>query len=326
VSKLGCSSRLVVILGIVLLALFLASFVMGPLGSKFFNIQVPTELQVSKPHVVLPSEPIFHVGEFKVTNTLISSWITIILLLVLFFFATRKMKMIPGRLQSFAEVVVDGIHNTIEGVAGAKNVRTFFPLVTTIFLYVVTNALLALVPLWGTWGPVEHVSEGGHTYTIIVPFLRAANTDINLTLSIALVSFLFIEYLGFSRIGPLKYIDSFFQFSALGKSFGELFKGNGKAFVSGLAFGFINIYVGLLEVLSHFIRIVSFTFRLFGNMTAGEILLGVITFLVAFLAPVPFYGLETLVGFLQAMIFAGLTLVFGVMAVTSHHEEGAEHN
>ena len=325
-SKLGCSSRLVVILGIVVLALFLASFVAGPLGSKFFNVRVPAELQVSKPHVVLPSEAMFHVGDFKITNTLISSWITIILLCLIFFFATRKMKIIPGRLQSFAEVVVDGIYNAIEGVAGAKHVRTFFPIVTTIFLYVVTNALLALIPLWGTWGPIEHITEGSHSVTVIVPFLRAANTDVNLTLSIALVSFLFIEYLGFSKIGPLKYIDSFFQFSALGKAFGELFKGNGKAFVSGLAFGFINIYVGLLEILSHFIRIVSFTFRLFGNMTAGEILLGVMTFLVAFIAPVPFYGLETLVGFLQAMIFAGLTLVFGVMAVTSHHEEGAEHN
>jgi len=315
-----------VILGIVILALFLTSFVMGPLGSKLFNIEVPKELQISKLHVVLPSEAMFHVGEFKITNTLISSWITIILLCVFFFFATRKMKMIPGRLQSFAEVVVNGIHNTIEGVAGPKNVRTFFPIVTTIFLYVVTNALLALVPLWGTWGPVEHITEGSHTYSITVPFLRAANTDVNLTLSIALVSFLFIEYLGFSRIGPLKYMDSFFQFSSLGKAFGDLFKGNWKAFLSGLAFGFINIYVGLLEILSHFIRIVSFTFRLFGNMTAGEILLGVMTFLVAFIAPVPFYGLETLVGFLQAMIFAGLTLVFGLMAVTSHHEEGAEHN
>jgi len=299
---------------------------MGPLGSKFFNIQVPTDLQVSKPHVVLPSEPMFHIGDFKVTNTLISSWVTIVLLCVLFFFGTRKMKVVPGRLQSFAEVVVDGIHNAIEGVAGPKHVRTFFPIVTTIFLYVVTNALLALVPIWGTWGPFEHVTEGSHTSTIIVPFLRAANTDINLTLSIAIVSFLFIEYLGFSKIGPFKYLDSFFQFSSLGKAFGDLFKGNAKSFISGLAFGFINIYVGLLEVLSHFIRIVSFTFRLFGNMTAGEILLGVMTFLVAFIAPVPFYGLETLVGLLQAMIFAGLTLVFGVMAVTSHHEEGAEHN
>jgi F-type H+-transporting ATPase subunit a len=322
VSKLGCSSRLVVILCIVFVALILTSFAMGPIGSSLFKIKVPEALQITKPHVVLPSEAMFHVGEFKITNTLISSWITMILLFLFFFLATRKMKMIPGRFQSFAEVVVDGVYNTIQGVVGEKHVRTFFPIVTTIFLYVVTNALLALIPLWGTWGPIEHGAEG----TVIVPFLRAANTDVNLTLSIALISFCFIEFLGFSKTGPLNYIDSFFQFRSLGKSFKELFKGNVKAFVSGLAFGFINIYVGLLEILSHFIRIVSFTFRLFGNMTAGEILLGVMTFLVAFIVPVIFYGLETLVGFLQAMIFAGLTLVFGLMAVTPHHEEGAEHN
>ena len=320
-SKLGCSSRLMVILGIVLLALLLTSFVMGPLGSKFFNISVPQELQVSKPHVVLPSEAMFHIGEFKITNTLISSWVTILLLFLVFFFATRKMKMIPGRLQSFAEVVVDGIYNTIEGVSGPKHVRTFFPIVTTIFLYVVTNALMALVPLWGTWGPVEHIGEGAHTATVVVPFLRAANTDVNLTLSIALVSFVFIEYLGFSKIGPLKYVDSFFQFSALGKAFKDLFKGNVKPFLSGLAFGFINIYVGLLEILSHFIRIVSFTFRLFGNMTAGEILILVSCFLIPLVFTIPFYGLELLIGLIQALIFSGLTLVFGTVAVAPMHEE-----
>ncbi len=226
-SKLGCSSRLMVILGIIVLALFLTSFVMGPLGSKFFNIQVPKNLQVSKPFVQLPSEPIFHVGAdsngnggFKITNTVIASWVTIIVLFLLFFSATRKMKIIPGRMQGFAEVVVEGIYNTIEGVAGEKHVRTFFPLITTIFLYVVTNALLALIPLWGTWGPIEHSAEG----TVIIPFLRAANTDINLTLSIALISFCFIEYLGFSKIGPLKYIDSFFKFSETGQGLREAFQ------------------------------------------------------------------------------------------------------
>ena len=315
-NKLGCSSRLAVILIIVFVALILASFVAGPIGSALFKIQVPEPLQVSKPHVVLPSEAMFTIGGFKITNTLISSWITMLLLIIFFALATRKMKVLPGKLQSLAEVVVGGLYDTIQGVVGEKHTRTFFPIVSTIFLYVVTNALLALIPLWGTWGPVEH--EAGET--IIVPFLRAANTDVNLTLSIALVSFCFIEYLGFSRIGALHYVDSFFQFSEIGKSIKQ------KKWGSAIGFGFINIYVGLLEVLSHLIRIVSFTFRLFGNMTAGEILLGVMTFLVAFIVPVVFYGLEVLVGFLQAMIFAGLTLVFGLMAVTPHHEEGAEHN
>jgi len=326
VSKLGCSSRLVVILSIVILALALASFTFGPIGAKLFGIQVPSVLQISKPHVSLPSEPIFHVGGFKITNTLISSWVTIILLCTLFYFATRKMKEVPGRFQAFAELTVGGIYNTIRDITGEKYARTFFPIVATIFIYVFTNAILALVPLWGTWGPIEEIHEGSHTATIIVPFLRAANTDVNLTLSIALISFCFIEFLGFSKAGTANYLDSFFHFRALGKSFTELFKGHVKAFISGLAFCFINIYVGLLEILSHLIRIVSFTFRLFGNMTAGEILIGVMTFLVALVVPSIFYGFETLFGILQALIFAGLTLVFGLMSVTPHQEEGAEEH
>jgi len=326
VSKLGCSSKLMAILIILFLALGLAAFTFGPIGSKLFGIQVPNELQINKPHVVLPSEPMFNIGGFKITNTLISSWITILVLCLTFFFATRKMKLIPGRFQGFAEAVVEGIYKAIEGVAGEKHTRTFFPIVATIFIYVLTNALLALVPLWGTWGPVEEIHEGAHSATVIVPFLRAANTDVNLTLSIALVAFFFIEYLGFTKLGASNYIDSFFQFRALGKAFADLFKGNVKSFISGLAFGFINIYVGLLEILSHLIRIVSFTFRLFGNMTAGEILIGVMTFLVALIIPSIFYGAETLFGILQALIFAGLTLVFGLVALTPHHEEGAEHH
>jgi F-type H+-transporting ATPase subunit a len=118
----------------------------------------------------------------------------------------------------------------------------------------------------------------------------------------------------------LHYIDSFFQFSAIGKAIKQ------KQWGSAFGFGFINIYVGLLEILSHLIRIISFTFRLFGNMTAGEILIGVMTFLIALVIPAGFYVFETLFGLLQAIIFAGLTLVFGVMAVTPHQEEGAEHN
>ncbi|MDD5313275.1 MAG: F0F1 ATP synthase subunit A [Dehalococcoidia bacterium] len=321
-NKLGCSSRLGVLLGIFILALLLTAFVIGPLGSRLLNIQVPSYLQVGKPHVQLPSEAVFHVGGFTITNTLLSSWITILILFLVFFAATRKMKVIPGRLQSFAEVVVEGMYNFIQGVSGEKNARIFLPVVGTIFLYVITNAWLALIPVWGTIGFWEHGEEGA----IFVPLLRAANTDINLTLSIALFAFCFIEILGMTKIGPLKYIDGFFNFGVLRDAFVGLFKGKIKQFFTNLANGFLNIFIGILEIVSHFIRIISFTFRLFGNMTAGEILLMVMTFLVPFVAAVPFYGLETLVGFLQAMIFAGLTLVFGVLAVTPHHEEGAEEH
>lgn len=224
------------------------------------------------------------------------------------------MKIIPGRLQGFAELIVESLINFIEGAAGKKNARTLFPIVATIFLYVITNAYLALLPFFGTIGFVEHE----HTF---VPLFRAANTDINVPLSIALVSVICIEYWGIRALGAGHYINSFFNVSQLRKGVANLFKGKIRSAISDIMLGFINVFVGILEVFSHFTRIISFTFRLFGNMTAGEILLLVAAFLVPFIAAIPFYGLELLIGFIQALIFAGLTLVFGVIALTPHSEE-----
>jgi F-type H+-transporting ATPase subunit a len=198
--------------------------------------------------------------------------------------------------------------------AGEKNARLLFPIVATIFLYVITNAYLALLPIFGTIGVVdEH-----HGF---VSILRAANTDINLPLSIAVIAFLFIEYLGIRAHGLFPYIREFFNFSKIRDGFSHLFKGKIGPALGSIFYGFIDLFIGAIEVLSHWIRIISFTFRLFGNMTAGEILLLLIMFLVPMLVVIPFFGLELLVGVLQALIFAGLTLVFGVMALSSHSEE-----
>ncbi len=205
----------------------------------------------------------------------------------------------------------------MKGAAGEKNARMLFPVVATIFLYVLTNAYLALLPLFGTIGFSEvHVDE--HTF---VPLLRGANTDVNLPLSIAVVAFVFIEYWGLRALGFAHYLGGFFNFGQLRDGFSSLFKGKIRPAISGIMLGFINLFVGVLEIFSHFIRIVSFTFRLFGNMTAGKILLLVVCFLVPFIATIPFYGLELLIGFIQALIFAGLTLVFGAIALTPHTEE-----
>jgi F-type H+-transporting ATPase subunit a len=178
------------------------------------------------------------------------------------------------------------------------------------------NAYLALLPIFGTIG-----IEEGHS---IIPILRAANTDVNVPFSIAIVAFIFIEYLGIRAFGVFPYLNTFFNTGQLKDGFKSLFKGKIVPALSGIGLGFINLFVGCLEVLSHFIRVISFTFRLFGNMTAGEILLLIVTFLVPFIITIPFYGLELLIGFIQALIFAGLTLVFGTIALTPHSEE--EHS
>ncbi len=309
----GCSTRILVLVSIILLALFGVGLIAGPLGTTILGIEPPSILNISKPHIQLPSEGILSVAGFTITNTLIACWLTIIFLVVFFYACTRKMKLIPGRLQSFAEMVVEGLLNFIEGAAGEKNARTVFPIVATIFLFVITNAYLALLPFFSTIG----IKEGES----IIPLFRGANTDINVPLSIALMSVVFIEFWGLRALGVFRYLNTFFNVNQLREGIANLSKGKMKPAMSGIGFGFINLFIGCLEVLSHFIRIISFTFRLFGNMTAGEILLLVVCFLVPLIAPIPFYGLELLVGFLQAMIFAGLTLVFGVIALTPHEEE-----
>jgi F-type H+-transporting ATPase subunit a len=286
----------------------------GPLGSSMLHIQPPEWLAVTPPHVELPSEGVVHLSWFTITNTLLASWLTIIVLVLLFFFATRKMKLIPGRFQAFAEFVVETMLNFIKGVAGEKHARLLLPMVLTIFLYVMFNAYLGLTPIFGTIGFYEE----GHVF---VPFLRAANTDINLPLSIALISVIFVEVIGIRAVGAWHYVDGFFSFSEFGKNLKTLFSRKGKSAIAGLGLGCIKLFIGFLEIISHFIRIISFTFRLFGNMIAGEILILVITFLVPLVVVIIFYGLELLVGFIQALIFAGLTLVFGVIALTPHSEE-----
>jgi F-type H+-transporting ATPase subunit a len=311
---MGCSTRIMLLVGILLLVFFVVGFAFGPIGLKLFNIEPPEFLKIGTPHTKLPAEAIFHVSSFGITNTLLASWLTIIVLFLVFFFATRKMKLVPGRLQNFAEIIVEGLLNFVEGAAEKKHSRVILPVIATIFLYVLTNAYLALLPFFGTIG--FHEGE-----KIIVPILRAANTDINLPLSIALISVLFVEYLGFRSFGPIKYVNSFFNFGKLVGGFATLFKGKIRAGIVEVLYGVIYLFIGVLEVVSHFIRVISFTFRLFGNMTAGEILLVVVCFLVPLIAVIPFYGLEIFLGFIQALIFAGLTLVFSVIALTPHGEE-----
>ena len=303
---------------IILVLLLVLGLCLGPIGAGFFPFQLPEALRVPKPEVKLPAEEIAHISHFSITNTLIASWFTIIVLALLFYFCTRKMKQVPGRLQAFAEVVVEGLLNFVEGVAGKPHARLLFPGVATIFLYVVTNAYLGLLPIFGTVGFLEH----GHGHEVeFIPLLRGANTDINLPLSIAIMSFIFVESWGMRVLGFFHYTGEFINVRLLGQGFKQLLSRRLKEAPMTIIFGFISMCVGLLEIFSHMTRMLSFTFRLFGNMTAGEILVLVSCFLIPMVFTIPFYGLELLIGLIQALIFSGLTLVFGTVAISSAHEE-----
>ncbi|MDA1036297.1 MAG: F0F1 ATP synthase subunit A, partial [Chloroflexi bacterium] len=225
------------------------------------------------------------------------AWLTTVVVVLLFGLGARSMTIVPGRFQGFVEMFIEALYNFVKGVAGEKLARPFFPILATIFLFVAFNAWIALLPIYPTVGFKEAGSD-----QITTHLLRSAGTDINLPIALAIIGFLFAEVWGFKvhRFGYLK----------------EFFRGPNP----------IQTFVGLLELLSHFIRLLSFTFRLFGNMLAGEIVLFMMTFLLVFLTPLVFYGLEILVGGVQALIFMGLTLVFTVMGVASHEGHEEEHS
>jgi len=316
VPKRGCLGfSLPMIIGIVVLVLGLLAvgFIVGPLGQSLLgDVGLPDWLSVSKPHPELPAETVFHIFGLKITNSLIATWATIIFLVGFSYVVTRRMKLVPGRLQAAFEFLVGWLYDLCCNVAGEKNGRKFFPIVATIFLMVAFNAWLGLIPGYGSI--MVHTAEGE------VHLLRAANTDINTPLAMALVSFIFVEMTALRSLG-IRYMKKFINVAEFWRSLRQVFSGKIKSGLSGLFTGVIYIFTGFLEGVSEFIRIISLTFRLFGNMTAGEILLMVVAFVVPWVFAVPFYGLELLIGFIQALIFAGLTLIYATVAATPHEEE-----
>jgi len=332
VPKLGRKSKIGLI-AVVVLALLL-------IGALFFPVPQP-DVHLSanygtSDHV---PDPFFKLGPIYFTNTLITSLISVLVLIGLFYFGTRKMKLVPSGLQNFCEALIQLMLDFVEGVAGKEKARVFLPVCGTIFLYVLTNAWMGLIPIynifgWGHDGATDTLlsSIAGSVFPSYEGFivktavLRPANTDVNVPLMLAIVSFISVEYWGISALGLRQYGGKFFRYGQFFGALGQLVRGKVKSAFSGLFYGAIDIFVGGLELLSEFVRIISFTFRLFGNMTAGEVLLLMMAFLIPWVIPVVFYGLETLLGAIQALIFGGLTLVFATLAVMPHeHENEHEH-
>lgn len=329
----AAAKRLALVIGLILVALLLVGLVFGAIGSAILG----TDRLVPQPEIHLPPQPVFpassrelHLGlapteqgtgeahapgaegeaeeahstplgitEFAVTNTLLSAWFASIVMILFFGLGAAKKSLVPGRFQSMIESMFEGILSFSSGVLGPEMARKAFPIVATIFFFVLFNAWLALLPFYQFVGFIDP-----DTGQIQAHLMRSAGTDLNMPLALALISFAFVEYWGLRAHG-VGYLRKFFAF--------------GSVFRRGFFQGLIDIFVGLLELISELIRIVSFTFRLFGNMTAGEILVVMITFLVPLVVTNFVYGLELLVGLIQAVIFAGLTLVF--LSVAVRHEE-----
>lgn len=246
----------------------------------------------------LASETVGHLGILPIRNTLVMAWLAMAVLIVIALLARRTgYKLVPGRFQAFLELIVEGLFDFFDSIVqNPAQTKRFFGLVATIFLFLIMGNWMGIFPGVGSI-TVEGLHEGHLTD---IPLFRSMNADVNMTLAIAAISVVMTQVFGIAALGVAPYASKFL--------------------VNPLRDP-IGCFVGLLELITECAKVISFTFRLFGNIFAGEVLLVVISFLVPYLAPLPFLGLEIFVGFIQALVFAMLTLVFLKMACTSHHAE-----
>jgi F-type H+-transporting ATPase subunit a len=246
---------------------------------------------------------------FPLTNSMVVTWIVALLLIIFAQVATRKMKQVPEGAQNFMEWLVGGLYDFLEGILGSHLVKRTFWFFATIFIFILTTNWAGLIPGVGTigWG---HQTD--HGFKIDQPFFRGANADVNLTFAMALVFFACWIFWALREIGPVGFLKELF--APKGDTSGPL-----KALMVVVFFA-----AGILELVSILFRPISLSFRLFGNIFAGENMLEAMATLVpgyGWLIPIPFYFLELLMGLVQAMVFMLLTAVFTLL-ICQHEGEG----
>lgn len=250
-----------------------------------------SEHQESGVVVSLAAEPVGYIGSFPITNTLVMTAVSLGVLTFLAVMLSKKIQAVPRGLQNVAEALIEGALGLMDTVTGNRpESLRFFPLVFTFFIFILISNLFGLLPGVGSIMIDSTFNGGTHT----VPLFRSVNADLNVTIALALISFFAIQTFGIITISAAKYAKKFINISK----------------------NPINTFVGLIELIGEFSKIISLSFRLFGNVFAGEVLLIVIAFLMPFVLPLPFMFIEIFVGFIQAFIFSILTLVFLKVATT----------
>ena len=360
--------------------LVLTVLIISVLGGALGNALGLGFLSSSLPAIQLPAENVIEgeglstpLGAWHLMNTMVTAWLAMLVLIIAALLIRKSLNEIPGRFQALFEIIVEFFLTLCEKVAGKDKARRFFPLVFTIFIFIIIANWMGILPGFGTVGriadPTEiahhkhvsyedpalrdytadldhddshakpdddhagvldsvklHVFQGQGSVAImtpgslkeeltfaeygekdgligqnkraghLVPFLRSANTDVNMTLAMAIIAMVMVHYWALSILGVPAHISKFINFKE----------------------GPIGFFVGILEIISELAKVISFTFRLFGNIFAGEVLLMAIGFLLPLIGIMPFLGLELFVGVIQALIFSMLTLVFASMASVSH--------
>lgn len=240
--------------------------------------------------ISLAAEPLFYIGTFPVTNTLTNTLLVDGVLLCSAYYIGKNVSLIPSKLQNGMEMTMNLFYDLTESVT-IKQAPRIFPYMMSFFLFILVANWTGLLPIINRFG---FYHDG-----TFVPFFRSASTDLNVTLALALVSLVATHVMSLQTLGIKQYLSRYFSLNPL------------------------NLYVGILELVSEFTKIISFSFRLFGNIFVGEVILGSLVSVFAFFLPIPLILYEMVVGIIQALVFGMLTMAFMAILTTPH--EGGEH-
>ena len=299
------------------------------------------------PHISITAETLTYIAGIPISNSIVTSLVVSGLIIAFVMIAKKNLNTEdiygrPSAFQNFSEMVVEALYEFVDSVThNKKKAKVFLPYIATFFIWILLNNWLGLLPGVGTIGLThepeqaslpaievqasevvaedngleeitettdghaeevtseehgEETTDSAHEKKTFIPIFRAGTADLNTSLALAAISVIVTQIIGIQYLG-LSYLKKYFNFTSP-----------------------IMFFVGMLELVLELAKIMSFAFRLFGNIFAGEVLLAVMLFLVPVVAPMPFYGLEIFVGFIQALVFAMLSLVFFNMATISHEE------
>ena len=241
--------------------------------------------------VSFAAEPVFRLGIFNVTNSFLNTILVDVILIILIIALNKKISIKPGGLQNVLEMIIGGFYNLTESIAGTRASK-IFPYFASFFIFILLANWTGLLP--------GVTSIGFYEDHKLVPFFRAATSDFNVTLALALISAVATHALSINTIGIKEYLSRYLSLNP------------------------IYLFVGFLEIVSEITKVVSLSFRLFGNIFAGEVVLGKVSTIFAFLFPLPFLMLEVIVGLIQALVFGMLTMAFMAILSTPHRSEAKE--
>jgi F-type H+-transporting ATPase subunit a len=272
--------------------------------------------------VPIAAEHLFSIGPIPVTNSVVTGWVAVAVFGTLGLVLRKRTSMIPRGIQNAAEAMLEFMLGFMDQVTGSREKsRKFLPIVGSLFLFILFSNWLGLLPGVGSIGITK--MEDGHAE--FIPLFRAATSDLNLTLAIGILSVVLSHIVGALSIGIWKHGGKFIQVRGIWRAIVTIPKKKAGDAAIGVFTALIEFVVGIIELISEVAKMLSLSLRLFGNVFAGEVLLSVLTSLVAYVVPLPFMALEIIVGVVQALVFSTLTLVYLTIASEEPHGSEEEH-